>query len=94
MQGIIKTDNLHYKSKVYNFSEYPLPIVFLRDIHEGNLSLKDAIDEQSNFSVKIKNLDKGKEQLKNSFLNKLGFLFSAIEKVLNNFKSRLFPKKN
>ena len=49
LQDIIKTDNLCYKSKnrkVYNFSEYYLPVVFLTDIHEGNLSLKDVGDEQ------------------------------------------------
>ena len=43
LQDIVKTDNLSYKSKskkVYNFSEYSLSI-FLRDIHEGRLSLKD-----------------------------------------------------
>ena len=40
---IIKTNNLRYKSKnrkVYNFSDYSLPNVFLRDKHEVNLSLK------------------------------------------------------
>ena len=31
---------------------------------------------------------------KKSFLNNLGLLFSAREKVFNNFKSRLFPVKN
>ena len=31
---------------------------------------------------------------KKSFLNNLGLLFSAREKVLDNFKSRLFPIKN
>ena len=33
-------------------------IVFLRDIYEGHLSLKDADDKQSNFATKLKNLDK------------------------------------
>ena len=37
---------------------------FLRDIHEGNSSLRDADDAQSIFAAKIKNLDKGKKQLK------------------------------
>ena len=33
--------------------------------------------------------------MKKSFFKKsLGLLFSAREKVLNNFKNRLFPKKN
>ena len=63
MQDITKTDNLRYRSKsrkVYNFSKYSLPIVFLRDIHEGHLSLKDADEKQSNFAAKIKNLDNSK----------------------------------
>ena len=54
LKDIIKTDNLRYKSKsrkVYNFSEYSLPIVFLSDIHERSLSLKHADDEQSNFAA-------------------------------------------
>ena len=73
LQAIIKMDELHYKSKprkVYNFSEYSLPIVFLRDIHKEYLSLEDADDDQSNFAAKLKGLDKLKKrtkQLKNSF---------------------------
>ena len=69
-----------------------MSIVFLRDIHEGHLSLKDADDGQRNFAAKIKNLDKGKKAIEKK-LNNLGLLFSAKENVLNNFKSRLFPKK-
>ena len=64
LQDIIKTDELHYKSKrkkVYNFSEYSLPITFLRDIHEGYLSLEDGDEERNNFAAKLKNLDKGKK---------------------------------
>ena len=55
LQDIIKTDELNYKSKrrkVYNFSEYFLPIVLLIDIHEVYLILKYADDEQSNFQLK------------------------------------------
>ena len=68
---------------------------FLRDIHEGHLSLKYSDDEQSNFAPKLKNLDKSKETIEREFFkNNLGLLFSAKEKVLNKFKSRLFPIKN
>ena len=98
LQYVIKTDELHYKSKrrkFYNFNKYSLPIVFLGDIHEGHLLLKDSNDEESNFAAKIKNLDKGKKQLKkNFFKNNLGLLFSARKKFLNNIKSRLFRIKN
>ena len=54
--------------KIYNFSKYFSPMVFLRDIYKAHLSLKDVNDKQSHFAAKIKNLDKDKEQLKNSFL--------------------------
>ena len=40
---------------------------FLRDIHEANLSLEDADDEQSSVAAKLNNLDKGKKQLEKSF---------------------------
>ena len=51
--------------------------------------------KQSNFADELKNFEKGTKTLeKKSFLNNLGLLFSAREKVLNNFKNRLFPIKN
>ena len=49
LQDVIKTDELHHKSKrrkVYDFSEYYLPIAFLRDMHGEHLSLRDGDDEQ------------------------------------------------
>ena len=49
-QDIIKTDDLSYESKrIDNFNKYCLPIVFLRDMHKGHLSLEDADDEQVSF---------------------------------------------
>ena len=62
--------------------------------YEGHWSLKDADDKQSNFTAKIKNLDKGKNNWQKDFLNNLGLLFSERKNVLKNFKSRLFPIKN
>ena len=56
LQDIVKTDELCYKSKrrkIFNFSEYSLAIVFLKDVHEGYLSLKDADDEQIKFANKL-----------------------------------------
>ena len=69
MQDIIKIDELHYKSKrrkVYNFNKYSLLIVFLRDIHEGHLSLEDD-GHQSNFAAKLKNLDNSKKRIEKQF---------------------------
>ena len=57
----IKTNVLYYKSKcrkIYKSSECSLPIVFLRDIHKGYLSLRYADDEESKFVNKLKNIDK------------------------------------
>ena len=75
LNGIINlhdiiTYELNYKSKrrkVNNFGEYSLSIVFLRDIHEGYLSLEDADDEQCNFAAKLKNLDKGQKTIEKEF---------------------------
>ena len=42
LQNNIKLGNLEYsakRGKCYNFIKYSLPIVFLKDIHERNLSL-------------------------------------------------------
>ena len=41
---------------------------FLQEIHEEHLSLKDADDEQSNFSAKTKNVDKGQKAIEKYFL--------------------------
>ena len=61
---ILLKDNLYYKPKSrkdYNFTEYSLAIVILRDLSKENLSLKDADDEQNNFAAKIKNVREGKK---------------------------------
>ena len=39
--------------KFITFCKYSLPIVFLRDIHEGYLSLEDADNKQSNFAIEL-----------------------------------------
>ena len=49
LQDIIKKDDLNYKSnhgKTYNFGKYSLPIVFLRAIHDGHLSIEKAHNNQ------------------------------------------------
>ena len=56
LKDIFKKDDLNYKSKLgktYNFSKYLLPIVFLRDIHEGHLSIEKAHNKQSNFTNEL-----------------------------------------
>ena len=85
LHDIVETVNLRHKTKsgkVYNFSEYVMPIVFLRDIDEWHLSLKDDDDQQSNFAAKIKNLDNGKKTAKNSFFKITQDYYLAQEKML------------
>ena len=62
LKDIIKIDDLNYKSKcgkAYNFSKYSLPIVFLRDIHERDLSIEKADNKQSNFANESNNFGRG-----------------------------------
>ena len=96
MQEIVKNDDLNYKSKcakTYDFRKYSLPIVFSSYIHEGYLSLENADLKQSNFTIESKNFEKVQKRSKKGIFY-LGLPFSGREKVLNSFKSRLFPIKN
>ena len=71
LKDIIKIDDLNYKSKcgkTYNSAKYSLPIAFLRDIHEGYVSLENADFQQSNFALELKQFEKFKKTLeKKSF---------------------------
>ena len=59
------------------------------------MSTEKADNKQSNFANELKNFEKGRKTLeKMYFLNNFGLLFSARKKILDNFKSRLFPIKN
>ena len=70
LQDIVKKDDLNYKSKsgkIYNFGRYSL-LIFLREIHEGHLSLENADLKQSNFAIELKNFEKVTKRLeKNIF---------------------------
>ena len=49
--------------------------MFLRDIHEGQLSIEGADNKQSKFANELKNFDKGTKTLdKKSFLKQLGII--------------------
>ena len=66
-----------------------------RDIFKKKLALGEADNEQSKLVNELKNVDKGIKQVKKRyFLNSLGLIPGAREKILNNFKSRIFPVKN
>ena len=70
LQNIIKKYDLNYKSKrgkTYNFGKYSLPIVFLRDIYEGNLSIEKSHNKRSNFASELKNFDKAIKGLEKKY---------------------------
>ena len=98
LQNNIRLYDLEYttkRGKRYDFSRYPLPIVFLRDIPKGNLSIKNADKEQIQIANELKDMGNGKMPgEKKSFLKNAGLLLNAREKILNNLKRKLFPAKN
>ena len=81
-QKIVFLANIHY-------------LFFLRDIQEGNLTLKDADEEQSELVNILKDLNRGVKPVeKRSFLDNIGLLLSEREKIVNNFRSKIFSVKN
>ena len=91
LQNNVRLDDLTKKTttrgRYYNFSKYSLPIVFTRDIHKRNLSLQDADVEQSQLIHEWKDMGKAR-------ISGQKRLLSAREKILNNFKNKMFPIKN
>ena len=71
-----------------------MPIISLRDIHKGNLTLKDADEEQSKLVKMLEGCDKGVKAVeKESFQNNIRLCHSTREKY-SNFRSKIFPIKN
>lgn len=92
MQDIVKKIYLRWKGgKTYNFGNSLLAIDFLRDIHEGYLSLEDPDNKQSNFSIELKKFDKGIKKLeKTPFLNNLELFLVQEKKLLLALKADYF----
>ena len=69
-------------------------LLFLRDIHEGNMALQDADKEQSELVKKLSGMNRGKISVeKMSFLDKLRLFLNAREKNPSNLKNKVFPIK-
>ena len=64
-------------------------------MHTGFLSVEDTDKEQSKLLKELNDLNKSDKPFENKpFLKSVGFLFDVREKVLNSFKSDIFPIKN
>ena len=67
--------------------------VFQRDIHEGNLSLKDADIKQNHLINELRNMQKSKIAVEEISFLKNSLFISTREKILNNFKDKIFLTK-
>ena len=67
LQNNIKLDNVEYTAKKRNviILASALYLLFLGDIHEGHLSLKDADEKQIQLVKKLKDMGKDKIRIKN-----------------------------
>ena len=88
IQSPIKINNFSYSSskKNYNFSNYSLPILFLRNMYERRLSKNGSDEVQSMFYNEIKRAKHGRIPGEKKFKN-----FNAWKRVLNAFKNNIFP---
>ena len=66
-----------------------MPTIFLRNIHSGVSSIEDGHNEKSKLLKKLSNINENENQSKIKY-----FLKNVGEKVLNSFKSNIFPTKN
>ena len=95
------------KKPVYRASEYTYSFQnfrtirsFGRDIYNGEITLKEANEDQAsllneimNFRDKTKSEDGEKKKKKKDVLTNLYKFFEGREKVLNGFDSKIFPIK-
>ena len=83
--------------KKINFNTFKMPLNFLSDISNGEISLKEAEISQRNFVKKIKELkfgfrpknEKEKEEI-NGVLMQANDLFEYMDKIIDAFKDGTF----
>ena len=64
-------------------------------MHTGALSIEGAYEKQSKLFKELIDINKGEKPIgKQPFLKNVRFLLDARIKVLNSFKSNIFPLKN
>ena len=81
--------------KKRNFGKISLPTTFPKYIHANFLSIANADKEQSNLFKELCEMSKGEKLLeKLPFIENVILLLDAREKVVNSFKSNLFPTEN
>ena len=100
IEKTIDREKLVYRASEYTYSFQNFQTkTFGRDIYNGEITLKEADEEQSsllseikNFGDKIKPQDEGKKKTeKKDVLKNLHNFFEGREKVLNAVDSKIFP---
>ena len=99
----VDREKLVYKASEYTYSFQNFRIIraFVRDIYNGEITLKEADEDQAsllneimNFRDKTKPKDEEKKKRKKKdVLTNLYKFFEGREKVLNAFDSKIFPIK-
>ena len=88
-------------NRVYDFRTFKTIRTFGKDIYEGNITLKEADDEQSYLAIEIDHIIKdtitknaNKKQQRKIVTKNLRDLLKGREMFLNGFKSNIFLTKS
>ena len=103
-QKILLTEKNYYINKkiyTYDFRSFKTIRTFGEDIYEGEITIEEADEDQSNLADEIKNFSNKtrpksleKKQEKESTLVSLYNFLKAREMVLNGLKSKIFSIKS
>ena len=102
IEKTVDREKLVYRASAftYSFQNVRTRRTFGRDIYNGEITLKEADEDQAsllneimNFRDKTKPQDEEKKQKKKDVLKNLYNFFEDREKVLNAFDSKIFPIK-
>ena len=100
IENTVDRENLVYRASeyTYSFKNFQAIRTFDKDIYNAEITLQEADDVQGNLLIEIMNFKKKrkhkiqrKNKKKKDILKKLYAFFEGRERVLDAFKSRLFP---
>ena len=103
IEKTVDREKLVYKTSEYEYSFQNFLTIrsFGRDIYNGEITLKEAnedqeslVDEIKKFSTKTKPRSEEKKREKEDVLKNLHNFYDGREKVLDAFASKIFPIKN
>ena len=84
----------------FNFNTFMMPLNFLSDIYNGNISLKEAEFKQRDLEIEIRNLqfgyeskDKKEKEEKSQVLMQANDLLEYRDKIIDAFKDGIFLSK-